>query len=144
MDDTFVNKQSRSWNCEQNSDRRSKSCSQFLTHCKKKILKVRVFCVLTSNFTCRYRISSPTTWWYSHPWLQPFCMRSPLWNIALRERYILFFTRESRTSLLWKKNFLVKFVIKIWKFVHDTGTAPSFRHKKNMVFENCFEGLKIC
>ena len=69
--------------------------------CKKISLKVRVFCVLTSNYTCQCRISSPTTWRYSHLWHQSFSMRYPLWNIALRERYILFFTQESRMSLLW-------------------------------------------
>ena len=101
MDGTFVNKQSQSWNCEQNSDRRSEFCSQFLRHCKNKILKLRLFCVLTSDFTCRYRISSPTTWWYSYPCRHPFSMRFPLWNIAWRERDVLFFTQETETSPPW-------------------------------------------
>ena len=101
MDGTFVNKQSQSWNCEQNSDRRSEFCSQFLTHFLEIILKVRLFGVLLSDFTCRCRISNPTTWWYSYPWGQPFSMRSPLWNRAWRERDVFFFTGESGMSPLW-------------------------------------------
>jgi len=94
-----VRRQSR--NCGQNSDRRSEFCPQFLTHFLEIILKVRLLCVLPSDFTCQCRISSPTTWWYSYPWGQPFSMRSPQWNIALRERYVLFFTQEFGMSPLW-------------------------------------------
>ena len=78
----------RIWIADQNS------VHNFLCFIKKS-LKVRVFCVLTSNYTCQCRISSPTTWWYSHLWCQPFSMHSPLWNIALREHFHLRIRNES-------------------------------------------------
>ena len=80
---------------------RSEFCSQFLMYFLEIIIKVRLFCVLTSYFTCRCRISSPTTWIYSYPWCQPFSIRSPLWNIALHERYLLFSTQVYGMSLIW-------------------------------------------
>ena len=46
---------------------RSEFCSQFLMYFLEIIIKVRLFGVLTSYFTCRCRISSPTRWIYSYP-----------------------------------------------------------------------------
>ena len=37
---------------------------------------------------------------------------------------------------------MVKFLIKVWKFVLDTGTAPSFRHKKKYGIQKLFWGSK--
>ena len=101
MDGTFVNK--KMWRDIVNRIRIGdpNSVHNFLCPFLEIIIKVRLFCVLTSYFTCRCRISSPTTWIYSYPWCQPFSIRSPLWNIALHERYLLFSTQVYGMSLIW-------------------------------------------